>query len=128
MNKTDINDVFLRFEDEAMLMTIHSDSENAEILLEQYRMAVVKERWFSGSGFFTEFTISHGVCKLQDKNKAPIGTVYGTINDLETCVGFLLFFENGYISTLECHQYDDAEFPEEITVYKLTYTPNEASV
>ena len=123
-----INELFLRLENEAMMMLIESDKENFNILLEQYQKATVKERWFSGSGFFTEYHIPSDVPKVIRKEKGPIGTVYGKISGLEIGVGFLLFFKDGIIDTLECHEYDSVDFPEEITDYLLSYDPPQSVV
>ena len=108
-------------EDEAMKMLIKSDVDNSHLLLEQYNNAIISERRFTGCGFFTEYVVPTNIGKLQRKQVEPIDTVVARVGDLNALVGFLLFFVDGLISTLECHELDITGFPEEITSYSLSY-------
>ena len=116
-----VNEMFLAMEDEAMRMLINSDANNSHLWHEQYSNAIVSERRFTGCGFFTEFEIPDCIGKLEGKYVSPIGTVVGRIGDLGELVGFLLFFQDGRIDCLECHEWDIMEFPTEITNFTLSY-------
>ncbi len=118
-----INEKFYLLEKEALKMLIDKDNKNKEILLKQLIVATIITRNFSGSGFFTQFSIPDNVLKIQEKTLSPLRGVYARINGLKIGVGFLLFLNEGVIDTLECYEYDDMDFPEEITDYSLSYEP-----
>lgn len=116
-----VDRVFYSMEKEAMEMLIACEVNEKDILIEQYNNAIVCKREFTGSGFYTHYTVPANARKLKNLKKQPIGTVYGDIKGLELGVGFILFFNNGNISMLECYENDSILFPDKIINYKLYY-------
>jgi hypothetical protein len=112
-----MNDIFLKFESEVMLNLLSETNEFSEQLKLQYLNSKVKERKFTGYGFFTEFTVDSKF-KLPNTEKMTFGNLQADINDLKYGVGFVLFVNNGLIDFLECYTYDE-KFPTEIINYNL---------
>ncbi len=116
-----VNEKLCSLEKEAMEMLIMQHEESKDVLLNQLSIATVVSRDFSGSGFFTHYAVPSNSLKANGSLTTPIGGVYAKISGLEIGVGFLLYLKDGQISTLECYEYDSAEFPKEITDYTLSY-------
>ncbi|TET06848.1 hypothetical protein E3J79_00615 [Candidatus Dependentiae bacterium] len=93
-------------------------SPEKKILRQQYQKARVENRWFSGVGFFTTFSVPEGVARLSTRS-TYITDVRGKVND--TAVGFMLHIKDGILKFLEGYTYDDP-WPDKIINYKLWYT------
>ncbi len=85
-----------------MKFLLAGDDPELRILRDQYALATVSEREYTGVGFFTKFRVPNRVPRLERKDRIVVGDVYGEIVGNQDGVGFLLFVESGVIDTLEC--------------------------
>jgi len=88
------------------------------LLREQFTKALVVNRWFSGSGFFTSFQIADDSPIIESQRSFQIDGLDGKVNNID--VGFILFIEKGKLKTLEGFTYY-GEWPEKIMNYELFY-------
>ena len=63
-----VNEKLISLEKEAIEMLAAQDEENKDILLSQLAVATITERYYSGSGFFTYYSIPDNTFK-NDKFK-----------------------------------------------------------
>src|SRR4051812_24471393 len=75
--------------------------EAADILLEQFRVATVKERNVDGYGFFTYFTIPDGAPRIPEKKPFRLDGVAVEIEGIPNAAAFLLLIEDGALTHLE---------------------------
>lgn len=108
---------FLKMEEEVLLKIFEKNSKYYEILLQQYRNIIETTRKFSSCGFFINYMVDKSNCKIIDEN-IVLNSVYGIINN-NINVGFLLYIKDGYITMLECYEYDSKDFPDLISNYNL---------
>ena len=91
-------------------------------LREQCSHVSVRNREFTGVGFFTDFDHPPGVVRLESPSRAVFGDVIADIDGLEYGAGFLLIIESGVISVLEGYSYGET-WPESIGRFSLRYSP-----
>lgn len=113
-----MNDLFLKFESEVMLRIIKEEKEIANGLTLQYENSHIIKRKFTGCGFFTDYNIGDKY-RLKNVGDLQLGAVHADLNDMKYGVGFVLFINNGLITTLECYTYDEP-FPSKFEYYKLS--------
>ncbi len=103
-------------------LTSHVDLENRVLekllagnhpILEALRLQIeggsVRSREFTGVGFFTKLSPSHGARRAPtQRDRLHIGGVYADIPGLRNGAGFILFVTNGYLDLLEGFCYDEA--------------------
>ncbi|MDR1426051.1 MAG: hypothetical protein LBI70_03645 [Rickettsiales bacterium] len=89
------------FEKKVMNMLLAGDHELFARLRRQYETAMVKERDFTGCGFFTGFTMDNkSVPTIYDK-RIILGDVFIDYNGQRDAFGTTLFIDDGLISCLE---------------------------
>lgn len=89
-------------------------------LRRQIEACIVKDRSFSGYGFFTSFVVPENIPRINDLN-LKFGDVVGSIPGLDHGVGFLVYINNGVIDMLEGYSYDEP-WPEHVEGFELEYT------
>ncbi len=110
----------IEFENKVMNALLKGESEVLQILRRQYEAARIESREFTGVGFFTDFIIDDQKLKL-NIDKFNFGDVYGGYNENDLKIGFILFIENGYISSLEGYVLEDIIWPENYNILNLYY-------
>ena len=108
---------FENFERAVMNKFLEVKSPEKKILLQQYQKTKVENRWFSGVGFFTTFSVPEGVAHLS--RSTHITGVSGKVND--TAVGFMLLIKDGILKFLEGYTFGNDPWPDKITSYELRY-------
>ena len=89
-------------------------------LRKQFDVCTVKDREFTGVGFFTYFSVPEGTCK-KDGFDLVIGDVVGEdIPELQNGAGFVLFIKDGILTFLEGFSYDQP-WPTQVDEFRLTY-------
>lgn len=73
-------------------------------LREQIASAQVTSFENTGMGFFSMLSVSPEAPRLTDKS--PLDAATGSVASIEHGMGFLVFLENGYVSTIEGYAYD----------------------
>lgn len=77
------------------------------------------KRQMSGTGFFTEFTISEKNFFIPNLT-FKLGDVSANIDTLKSGAGFLLYIENGLLSMMEGYSYAE-NWPPQIDYFELGY-------
>jgi hypothetical protein len=112
---------FLEFENEVMFRILNEeDTTPDKRLVEQYKIAEITDRAFTGRGFFTHYKVPDEKYRLDDNLNDTLGNIGVKINCLQHGVGFVLFIKNGFISCLEGYTYGE-EWLGEIESYELFY-------
>jgi hypothetical protein len=110
------------FERAVMEAALVGDHPVLESLREQLHYCSVRNRSYSGVGFFTEFTIDPGTpAAPTSRDSVHIGDVAASVNGLKHGAGFVVFVRGGYLDMLEGHSYDEP-WPEQIEEYEIQYT------
>jgi hypothetical protein len=107
-------------ERQAMEYLLRGDHPWLALLRDQLRSAAVVNRDLTGVGFFTEFIVPDAVVRISPARRLVIADVYAAVFGLPSPAGFILFVENGALSTLECFIHDDA-WPEGARVDRMYY-------
>jgi hypothetical protein len=82
----------------------------------------VKDRRYTGAGFYTEFTVADTARPAAVPfEKVRFGDVQGTIEGMQDGAGFLLYVDRGLLRMLEGYSYDEP-WPEKIKAFSLSYT------
>lgn len=110
---------FENFEMAVMNKFLETKSPEKKFLCQQYQKARVENRWFSGVGFFTAFSITEDVPHLSTK-VTYITDIRGKVNDTE--VGFMLHIKDSILKFLEGYTFGDDPWPDKIINYELWYT------
>lgn len=108
------------FEKAALDFLTRGEDERLQVLRKQLGKLQVKERDFTGVGFFSELEVAEPSPSLAIKKNLVIGDVYAEIEEMEHGVGFLLFVEDGRMKTLECFSYDE-QLPVNAKIKRLYY-------
>ena len=107
---------FEQFEKTVMNKILEKAEDSiAKTIQKQYQTTQVKNRWFSGKGFFTCFTVSKNSICLTVKS-SHLSNINGTVNGIE--IGLILHTKDGVIDCLEGFTYGEP-WPEEIESYEL---------
>ena len=107
---------------EVLRMLLDGDDEVLAILREQLKRSSIKNRKFTGVGFFTRFDVTAEAPRLGTR-RFTFGDVIATIDGLRHGAGFELFVDHGCIDVLEGYCYDE-EWPLEIGRFELEYEPD----
>ena len=91
-----------------------------EVLREQFAVAAVSSREYTGVGFCTHFTIPDIARRLAFARRVVIGDVYADVAGLQHGAGFLIFVEHGMLDMLECFIVEDA-WPGQACIRRLYY-------
>lgn len=114
------NEQLLKLVREVMKMLLAGNSAELEILRSQYDQSSIKSVELTGAGFYIDFDIPGSVQRLDKRCHMYIGDLGGEVEGLEAGLGFILWIDDGAISSLEGYTYEE-EFPEILTGYRLAY-------
>lgn len=89
----------------AAIEAICSSHRLGSAILMQVESALVHERRNTGSGFFTDFTVSRRTPPLQ--LAGPIGDATADVRGLSAPVTFILYISDGYADCLECASFGE---------------------
>jgi hypothetical protein len=98
---------------------LQGDHPSLSQLRAQWQLATLKNREFSGSGFFTNVAVPADARSLGQSVNFEIRDVNGDISGV--FCGFLLFIRGGVIDFLECHVWGDKSFPPTPVVNRLFF-------
>ena len=109
------------------ILKCNKEHHMIDVLYEQYNVASVKNRTFTGEGFYTEFNIedANEIAKLE--LEFQLGGIYAEIEGLECGAGFILYVKNGIISTLEGYSYGE-HWPNDAKLKKIFTVQNDGSL
>ena len=95
------------FEKKLLDALIQGDSEE-EILRSQLNSATVEKRDYTGVGLYTYIQVEENSARLSKSNRYIEETPKAHLEhpDLPNGAGVLLWFKDGYMSTLECYTYE----------------------
>ena len=115
-----MNNVFLMIEKAVLAKLLEGSTPLLVELRRQCEACTIKDREFTGYGFFTYFLVPEGTCK-KDGLDLVIGDVLGeNMPELQNGAGFLLFIKDGILSCLEGFSYDEP-WPTQVDEFRLTY-------
>lgn len=112
--------VFTSFEQQVLEKILEGPSPVLEILRTQLQSATINARRMTGAGFFIDFSIPLDTPVIPSKAAFQINDVVGEVNGVENAVGFVLYVEDGRLTTLEGFTYGE-EWPASITEWTLNY-------
>jgi len=108
-------------------LLLSREEDGYEALREQLTTAEVIARRMTGAGFFTDLGVSQDAPRAPSSVGNPLGhgkaheqDVFADIEGMEYGAGFVLWLEDGQISTLEGFSYADA-WPEEVTAFDVRW-------
>ena len=115
-----MKNVFLKIEKAVLAMLLEGSTPLLVELRRQFEACTIKDREFTGHGFFTDFSVPEGTCK-KDGFDLVIGDVVGEdIPELQNGAGFVLFIKDGILTFLEGFSYDQP-WPTQVDEFRLTY-------
>ena len=86
----------------------YEDKKISKKLYEQFKVAEVKEREYTGTGFFTYFYINDNTKDIFLSNgNMQLGGIHAEIKGLKNGAGFVLYVENGRLKALEGYSYNE---------------------
>ena len=94
-------------ESQILSMLLAGDHETLATLREQVRHSGVRDREFTGAGFFVHLEVPTGTSRLSRESAFTISDVAGQVSGVD--VGFILFVRHGAVDCLECHTWADGE-------------------
>src|SRR5271170_304063 len=110
---------FLPLEKAVMAKLLAGDHPILDSLRNQFVEARIKERRFSGVGFFLEFEIDKKLA-LPGNPNFEIGDIVGTLPDVEHGTDYILFIREGVMDWLEWVTFGEP-WPENILEFHLEY-------
>jgi len=78
----------------------------------------VRDREFTGAGFLTEFERSEELKLFDEATSLRWGKVGARLNPSKIETGYLIYVDNGYVTTIEGYTYGD-EWPHELVRIEL---------
>lgn len=104
----------------AVIDVLIKDDPEEKALREQLNGATVEKREYTGVGLFTEISVPNDRPRLLKSNRYIEETpkVHLEHPDLKDGAGVLLWFEEGYISMLECYAYEES-WPKNEALFKI---------
>ena len=112
-------------EEQVLDMLLRGNYEVLGVLGQQVKDAQVSSRKMTGVGFFTSFEVPAEAPRVNARAKFELGDVNGTADNVKHGVGFRLFVNDGALSMLEGHTYDEP-WPDEVRGLVLTYSAGQA--
>jgi hypothetical protein len=109
-----------KLEQQVLQMLLEGDDPALAILRIQFGLAKRKPREMSGVGFFTYLDVPEDAPRLTNNASLRFGDVSAEIDGLEHGAGFVLFVDDGVLTTLEAYTYDEP-WPPLVTGYELSY-------
>ena len=110
---------FLPLEKEVLDKLLDGDHPVLALLRDQLAQAKIKERTYSGSGFFLELIVDEELA-IPKKPNFHIGDVAADIAGLQYGSGFIIFVNSGLLDTFEGASYEE-DWPKEIPQFKVKY-------
>jgi len=98
---------------------LEGNDPNLSLIKQQLQNIESLERTFTGVGFFIDFQIHPSKIYKLTVNVKPFGDVIAELKGLKYGVGFVLFFKDGYISTLEGYTHSE-DWPETPKITSLS--------
>ena len=86
----------------------YSDDVVKEVLYKQYESIVVVNRSYTGTGFYTEFSIKDPDLIIDKNIQFKLGKIHAKIKGLKNGAGFVLYIKDGVIKMLEAYCYDES--------------------
>lgn len=86
-----------------------------------FEKVIVKDREFTGTGFFTEFEPSQELKLFDSGVSMRWGKVGAKLNASKLDTGYLVYVDDGYVTTIEGYTYGE-DWPhevEELELYEL---------
>jgi hypothetical protein len=111
---------FSKFETDVIQKILDSDGNLHPKLQEQVKLASVKDREYTGVGFFLYFKFVSSVLPLGKNPSFVLSNVAADIKGLEHGATFSLWIENGLLYMLEGKSMD-GKWIKDITQYNLYY-------
>ena len=81
-------------------------------------MVTVSDREFTGAGFLTEFARSRELKLFEDGVYLQWGKVGARLNAAKLETGYLVYIDDGYLTTVEGYTYGE-EWPGEVDQFEL---------
>jgi hypothetical protein len=107
-------------EQQVMDLLLQGDHPLLATLREQFVVADVSRREYTGAGFFTNFAIPATAPRLPFKRRLVFCDVYADLTGLEHGAGFLLFIDDGTLNFLEC-SICEPEWPTDAKLVRAYY-------
>lgn len=107
-------------EREVMNMLLAGEDATLRILAEQFHLAKVSKREFTGAGFYTTFSVPPQGPRVENNKSFRFGDVQAQIAGLQHGAGFVLFVTNGAIDCLEGYSYEEP-WPPNTEEFHLSY-------
>jgi len=92
-----------------------------EGLRHQYDNSTLESRKFTGVGFFTHFKVNVSILPVASGKTFQIGDVDAHVDNIVDAIGFVLFVEKGYLSTLEGYTLLADKWPNDYSKVALFY-------
>ena len=109
-----------RLEKEVLECLIDGDDPILSTLREQLAVCRIKDREWTGVGFYTKLVVPATAPRLESTPDFNLGDVLADIDSLELPAGFLLCVRNGALYMLEGYAFDGS-WPEQVSAFRLSY-------
>lgn len=112
-------------ETRVMEQLLEGDDPVRKILNTQWRNCSIRNREYSGRGFFLDFDVPAGLPKVTEKENLEISIdkngldIVAYIPGVEHGIGFILFVRDGEISFLEGFTYAGEDWPGTISGFRI---------
>ncbi len=105
------------FESKVLEALIRGDPEE-KLIRSQLNNATVKKRNYTGVGLYTEIHVPENSYRLHKSNRYIEETpkTHLVHLDLKAGAGAMLWFNEGYVTTLECYTYE-GEWPKDESLF-----------
>jgi hypothetical protein len=117
---------FEEFEKSVMQKILEKDTSINRILRDQYKIAKVTSREFTGVGFFTDLEVPDNATVVTEPVEYGYGNIWASINNSEVWFGFVLFIKGGKMICLEGFTCADS-WPDEIHNFTLYHSDEKGS-
>ena len=112
-------------ETRVMDIILKGDDPVRKILRAQWKNCEIRDREYSGTGFFLDFDVSDDFPKLKENKNLEISTdengldIVVNIHGVEHGIGFVLFVRDGMIHWLEGFTFAGENLPDTISDFQL---------
>lgn len=108
--------------DRVIEMLLSGEDYVLSILRQQYKNARIISEECNNVGFYINYQIDDAPIIPNEYNGTfQIGDLNGTVDNIDSAVGFVLFIKNGYIIMLEGYTNTLDQWPESDSQIKLQY-------
>ena len=104
-----------------MTALLAGDRPELAVLREQARQATVRDRRYTGAGFFTHFVLPLDAPQLGDRFRLVLLDVGADLEQVKHGAGFVLFVVDGAIDCLEGYTYGDEQWPAQASIRRWYY-------